>query len=76
MKEEMENNRSIVEQYSQIYEPSYIEQYKQGLITDSSTMIFEDQDPHFKNEEYQKLPKSVMDRQFQNTQNNYYNNYP
>jgi hypothetical protein len=78
---EMESNKEIVEQYMDIYEPAYIEQYKQNLITDSSTMIFPSQDPYFKSNngvnfiserpysESSKIKlksKGGIDRQFQN----------
>lgn len=63
MKQEMEYNKSIVEQYTQIYEPAYIEQYHQGLLQDSSTMIFAPNEPAFKD-----VPKQQkrIDRQFEN----------
>lgn len=48
MKLDMESNKEIVEQYTGIYEPAYIEMYKQNLIEDSSTMVFPNQDPYFK----------------------------
>lgn len=63
MKEEMENNKSIVEQYTQIYEPAYIEQYHQGLLQDSSTMIFAPNEPAFKDI---APPQKRIDRQFEN----------
>lgn len=63
MKQEMENNKKIVEQYTQIYEPAYIEQYHQGLIQDSSTMIFSKNETAFKDI---APPQKRIDRQFEN----------
>lgn len=46
MKKEMEDNKLIIEDNLGIYEPAYIEQYRQGLIPDSSTAFFPERDPH------------------------------
>jgi hypothetical protein len=63
MKQEMENNKSIIQQYTQIYEPKTIEQYHQGLLQDSSTMIFAPNEPAFKDI---VPPQKRIDRQFEN----------
>jgi hypothetical protein len=85
MKLDMESNKEIVEQYTGIYEPAYIEMYKQNLIQDSSTMIFPNTDPYFKSNKPINLlserPSSsskinklsnTLDRQFQNVSNLHY----
>lgn len=86
MQLDMESNKEIVEQYTGIYEPAYIEMYKQNLIEDSSTMVFPNTDPYFKpnkpinfiserpsSSSRNSSKSSTLDRQFQNVSNvNYY----
>lgn len=45
MKDEMENNKKIINQNLGVYEPEYIEMYKQGMILDSSTAFLPEIDP-------------------------------
>lgn len=63
MKEEMENNKNIVKQYTQIYEPATIEDYHKGLLQDSSTLIYSKNETGFKDI---PAPQKRIDRQFEN----------
>lgn len=63
MKIDMENNKNIVEQYINIYEPAVIEDYHKGLLQDSSTLIYQDRETGFRDT---PVPQKRIDRQFEN----------